>query len=497
MLPPFAIAALSLVVLCLVLAHRRANLGGGAMLAFLLSAAAYGWVRSLAIRWLSDAHLGEVPYHLERPLAAVAGVPLQELLGWISAAGLAAYFADRLLRRGLGSANAWSTALVAGVGMAAICLAVESAAVTAGWWSWNLGHATSGALRFPAIALLDWGFVALDLLLPFELWRRRAPLGERLAGLLFFPLHLAGHAVTTPLSSILPFSGFDLVHVGLVAAAAAVAVRARDRSAWPASAGERWRLAPLVATAVLLATTSAQLLLLGEAELLWTGVPLALAAWTSWRVSVAAPTAERPPPSAARTALLFATLLLGGLSLLLPAAIRRRDFEQDLSRGIAALSAGDLAGARASLAAALRRRPAHPDVAWLLGWTELQAGARVAARAHLEAAVAQRLAAVEAVRYLALLDIGEGRGAEASALLAQRRGRHRETGDLAYLAWAASAGSTRQDPVPAELLAATSEAELREIFALARALGDGPTMQACRVLDLDRASATRLAPPKR
>jgi len=113
----------------LVLAHRRANLGTAATVAFLISAAAYGWVRSLAIRWLSETRLGEVPYHLDRPLATLAGVPLQELLGWTSAAGLAGYLADRVLRRLLGSASAWSTALVAGAGMAAVCLAVESAAV--------------------------------------------------------------------------------------------------------------------------------------------------------------------------------------------------------------------------------------------------------------------------------------------------------------------------------------------------------------------------------
>ncbi|MEO7975088.1 MAG: hypothetical protein ABIU84_16020, partial [Thermoanaerobaculia bacterium] len=294
---------------------------------------------------------------------------------------------------------------------------------------------------------------------------------------------------------LLPLSGFDLAHVGLVAAAAAFAMRARDASPWPPSIAERRRLAPFAATGVLLATTSAQLLLLGEAGLLWTGVPLALAGWTAWKVSVAAPTAERPRPSAARTAVLFATLLVVGLSLLLPAAIRARDFEQDLGRGIAALSAGDLQGARASLAAALRLRPTHADAAWLVGWTELQLGEKVAAREHLEAAVARRLASVEAVRYLALLDIAEGRRADALALLAKRRERHRETQDLAYLAWAVSAEHPETQPAPAQLLAAANELEVREIFALARALGDRPTLEACVRLDRDRRSGASPIPP--
>src|SRR6186713_1104569 len=115
-LSPVVVAGLSFAVLLLVLAHRRANLGGRAMLAFLGAAAAYGCVRSLSIRALSEARLGSAPYHLGTPLVSVAGVPLQELFGWISAVGLAGYFADRWLRRFSGSANACATALAAGVG---------------------------------------------------------------------------------------------------------------------------------------------------------------------------------------------------------------------------------------------------------------------------------------------------------------------------------------------------------------------------------------------
>ncbi len=479
---PLALAALSLAVLLLVLAHRRANLGGGPMLVFVLAATGYGCVRSIAIRALSEARLGSAPYRLETPLLSVAGVPLQELFGWISAVGLAGYLADRLLRRLLGSANAWVTALAAGLGMAAVCLAVETAAVTAGWWSWSLAHTTTGALRFPAIALLDWGFVAIDFLLPFELWRRRAPLPHRIAGLLLFPLHLAGHALTSPVWEGLPLSGFDIVHVGLVAAVAAAAMRYRDVSPWPATAAESWRLAPLLAVAVLLGTTSMQLLLLGEAALLWSGFPLALAAAGAYALRVEAPRRSGPLRSAAIAGGLFAGLVLVGLLMLLPARIRTRDFERELGQGISALSARDLATARGHLAAALRIRPSHPDAAWLLGWCEMQAGRRVEARPWLELAVARRLASADAVRFLALLDIQEGRRAEASALLARRRARHVETQDLAYLAWVADGGGAEQEAAPAGLLAAATEEEMRELFALARTLGDRPTLEACRAL---------------
>ncbi len=485
-LPPLAVAVLSAAALLLVLAHRRANLGGGATMVFFVSAAAYGWVRSLSVRALSEARLGGVPYRISEPLASVAGVPLQELIGWIAAVALAGYFADRLLRRRGGSANACSTALAAGLGLAAVCLAVETAAVTGGWWSWSLGHSTTGALRFPAIALVDWGFVAIDFLLPFELWRRRAPRGQRFAGLLLFPIHLAGHAWTGPLSRLVPLSGFDLVHIGLVASVAAAAVAGRDVSPWPPSSLERMRLAPLLAVALVLATTAAQLLLSAEPALLWTAIPLALLALAATAARVELPAAPEDRSASRRALWVFAALLAGGLFLRLPEAIRARDFEALLGRGVAALAAGDLGSARRDLGAALVRRPSHPDASWLLGWAELQAGRRTEARQHLEDAVAHRPGSVEAVRYLALLDLLEGRRAEVIALLARTSSHYRVTQDLAYLGWAANSESFRIEPAPAALLAAASAAELRELFALARALGDGPTMEACRLIDLEQ-----------
>lgn len=494
-LPPLGVAALSTVALLLLLAHRRANLGFRATAIFVVAAAAYGWLRSTAIGLLSAAAQTDTPYRIVRPLASIAGVPLQELVGWISAVALAGYLADRLLRRLGRPADAYGTALVAGAAMAAICLAVESAAVTAGWWSWSLQHSATGVLRFPAIALLDWGFVAFDFLLPFELWRRRAPLGQRLAGLLFFPLHLAGHALTTPVWTALPLAGFDLVHIGLIAAVAAFALAPAGRaddSPWPAPMDERWRTAVQLGGGLIVGTTATQLAMLGAWRELWTGLPLALAI-----VAAASPPAVRTTVPAAvgprrlHAAWIFLALFAGGLLLRLPVAMRARDFEQLVGRGVAALSSGDLATARIELAAALARRPDHADVHWLLGWAELQTGDRRSARAHLEAAVAGRPASVEAARYLALLDLLEGRRGDAVAVLDRRRARHPETADLAYLAWVAAETPSVRGGTPAPIVATASPAAIPEIFALARALGDASTMQACVRRDREMAGLPR------
>lgn len=74
-IPALALATLSLAVLILVLDHRRLNLGWRAALSFLLWAAVYGWVRSVAIRLLAEARLAGVPYSLNTPLMTIAGVP--------------------------------------------------------------------------------------------------------------------------------------------------------------------------------------------------------------------------------------------------------------------------------------------------------------------------------------------------------------------------------------------------------------------------------------
>lgn len=405
--PPAALAALSAAVLLLLLDHRRANLGTRAAFHFLAFSCAYGLLRSLSIRELSEAKLGGAPYRLSSPLFTLWGVPLQELLGWTVALGLAAFCADRLLRRLGQSTDPYRTSLLAGLGMALVCLAVESAAVTGGWWTWSLAHARDGWLVFPKIALLDWGFVAIDFLLPFELWRRRAPLGPRLLSLLAFPVHLAGHAFPAKLQGPIPLSGFDLVHVGLVAALIAAAAASREKSPWPALEEEKQRLQPLFAALILLGTTAAQLLLAKAPGQLWTGLPLAAVVLLA-TFRRREPEPRRPPLARRRAVWLFAALLVAGLALRMPEAYRGRKFERLVREAAGQLTASEAAAAKANLEAALELRPGHSEALWLLGWAELQQGDRASARRHLEAALARRPDSDEAQRLLAILDRQEG-----------------------------------------------------------------------------------------
>ncbi len=406
--PPAALAALSAAVLLLILLHRRANLGLEAALYFLAASSAYGFLRSSTIRALSEARLGGAPYTLSSPLLTIGGVPLQELLGWTVAAGLAGYFADRWLRRSGWHPDAYATALAAGLGMAAVCLAVECAAVTGGWWTWSLAHDPRSLLPFPTIGLVDWGFVALDFLLPFELWRRRAPLGQRLASLLIFPVHLLGHAFTAKLDGPLPLSAFDLVHVGLIAAAVAASSAARDRSVWPAPEDEREPFLVFAAAVLLLATTTSQLLLGGRPDLLWTGLPLfLLALGAAFRRRQQAERTRRL--SRRQAAVLFAVLLIAGLGLRVPEARRARDFKALVLEAAALVKDGQAAAARPKLEAALELRPDHSEALWLLAWAELQQGELDSARRHAERSLEQRPDSPEAAQILEAISRRQGR----------------------------------------------------------------------------------------
>lgn len=405
--PPAALAALSAAVLLLLLLHRRANLGWPAAFAFLAASATYGFVRSTTIRALSESRLGGAPYTLSSPLLTLWGVPLQELAGWTVAAGLAGYLADRWLRQLRQPPNAYATALAAGLGMAAVCLAVECAAVTGGWWTWSLAHDPRGLLPFPAIGLIDWGFVAFDFLLPFELWRRRAPLGQRLAALAIFPVHLLGHAFTAKLPGPLPLSAFELVHVGLVATAVAAAAVVRDRSPWPRPEDERERFLIVAAVLVLLGTTTGQLLLGGRPDLLWTGLPLLL-------LAVGAALLRRQPAerqahlSPRRAAVVFAALLALGLAARVPEARRARDFKALVLDAAADLQQGRSQAALPKLEAALALAPDHSEALWLLAWAELQRGDLARARQHAERSLEQRPDSAEAARILEAVKLRQG-----------------------------------------------------------------------------------------
>lgn len=288
--------------------------------------------------------------------------------------------------------------------MAAVCLAVETAATSGGWWSWSLAVSPQSPIRFPAIALLDWGFVAIDFLLPFELWRRRCPGWQRWAGLALFPVHLAGHAFARPLPGALPVlrirrrasrtgcdrrrrrgGGASLLEPVAEPRGGAESVSTRRRRRGPPRDGGR-------ATAHGRRTGS-----------LWTALPLAAIAFGPLPGRSEKP-ASSVPWSVARAGWLVIGCLVVSLAIRFPSAQRARDFEHLLRRGAASLAASRTDDALAALGSALALRPEHPEALTLLGWAELRAGRKAEARRHLEAALAARPGSEVATRLMQMLE---------------------------------------------------------------------------------------------
>ena len=204
----------SLVALALLARDRRAVVGARAALAYFTALAVYGALRGTAIRAITGTALATpFPYLMNRPVAALFGVSLQEVVGWAVAATLALRIAERLVSRG----GAHRTAAVAALALACVCVAVESAAIASHWWTWTLALPAHGPLRVPPVAILDWSFVAFDFLMPWLAFAAPARLPARVVSLTLFPLHMLGHTWFRALPEPLPVAGYDVVHVAIVA----------------------------------------------------------------------------------------------------------------------------------------------------------------------------------------------------------------------------------------------------------------------------------------
>ena len=203
------------------LPRRRAAL-------FWLSVAAYGVLRGLGVRAVTNAIGASFPNEIRDPLLAVGGVSAQEIAGWAVVAYLAWWIGERFALRATSPSLflglAWSSLF-----LGAIAWAVEAAAIGARWWHWTVPTASRVFLNVPAIGIVDWFFVAIDFLVPFvvlttpSLARAR----WRFLTLLLFPVHFAGH--------LLPGVWLHVVHWALVLLMAGLALRvdAADRSFAP------------------------------------------------------------------------------------------------------------------------------------------------------------------------------------------------------------------------------------------------------------------------
>src|SRR5262245_30986244 len=181
----YFLAIPSLISFVILVLHIDANLGRKKALIYFGSLFAYGWIRALWLTHITKDDLGSAfPYLMNLPVFKLGGASLQEIIGWAVAVTLAWIVADRLLQRFKIQPGPHRTAAVAAFVLCAICLAVETAAIEAGWWQWTLNLRDRSFFgRVPLVGLLDWGFVAFDFLLPFLLLITPAPWTQRIPAL--------------------------------------------------------------------------------------------------------------------------------------------------------------------------------------------------------------------------------------------------------------------------------------------------------------------------
>lgn len=479
----FLLAIPSALALTLLARWQWSRLGPPRALGYFAALTAYGALRGPSIRAVTSQALDTpFPYLMNRPVAAVYGVSLQELLGWAVAVTLALSLAEPLVRRTGRAATPHRVSAVAALGLACVCLAVENAAIAAGWWTWTLALPASGPLRVPPVALLDWGFVAFDFLLPWLLASSPSGWGSRLAALSLFPLHMLGHTWVRALPGPLPVPGYDLVHVGI---AAYVLWRAVGESADPGSGpGRAATWLPASAAGLVVGATAAACLASGRPLGALASLPLAALGVVAFFRSPTGPAVDagRRRGGALRLALVaVAVVFLVAVSA--PRARRQQRLVTGLERGVARLNAGDLAGAESTVRAALAARPEHAGGRTLLALVLLRQGRTPEARAELDQALAAEPTARDALLMAASLDLAAGARARADERATLGRRVYPRSPEFAYLSLLArgQAGAGRPPAAPAVALARQAgQPALSALAALAARYGDAATVLACR-----------------
>ena len=378
-------------ILLLLLLYVKRNRGWNAAAAFAVASAGYGIVRGAWVSSISDSHNVPMPYRMAGSVRIGTATPM-EIAGWMLAAALA-WLAGaaivRLFGARPGTEPPYRIAFTGALILATLSLAVETAAIAAGWWSWSIPPPPDVLMRVPKIAMVDWAFVAFDFLLPFLLFTRPAKFLDRALALSLFPLHFLSHLYLIPPFPGVPLSLYQLAHYGIPLW---IFWRAVGESPSAVRSKPEWGFFVPGLAALLVATDTAFTVFLAhELQTMVFILPLALIgllAVISARPKDAPAAPATPSPRVAFGLRATAVAVVVALVLLIELpAIRRRDgYAKNLVAGVAKLNAGDNAGAQALLQEAVTLRPDKAEPHLVLALALIRLGRRdEAAREFKEA----------------------------------------------------------------------------------------------------------------
>lgn len=436
----------SALVLGYLVLHSARSLPRRRAIAFWVSVVVYGLGRGIAVRWIADRGLhGAVPYVIHDPLLPVFGVPVQEIVGWAIVAYLGWWFGHRLAPRDRhGTPRMFPQVAWAALFLAAVSWAVEAAAVAAGWWHWTVPVRSDLLLDVPWIGPLDWGFVAVDFLLPFIALTAPSLAGRpvRFLALLAFPLHFAAHFVVEPV--IGPIPGLHVAHWVLLALLAGLALRSGTTDdAFDGTFDDTGRLRsslPLAALgAVLVDLAVVDLFLARQPLLLLSILPVAVIAALAWRraaglglaaggialawvwpaasfgalptaVYLAAPKRRAGPGT---TAVVVVAMALAAWGLHGRAARAQDELVAGLERAVAARDRGALEEARRGLLELAERFSGETAPRLLLAEIDYRTGRLESAGRHYRTALEIKPDLADAHRHLAVIALRQVRLDEA------------------------------------------------------------------------------------
>jgi len=183
---------------------------------FFMAAALFGIIRGNVIWWITAVHFqGKFPYVFQNRVMGVYHDSFTADAGWIVCTYLGVFLAWRIADR-IPWARGRVFALVSlsclfNVGLA---YAVESTAITMGWWEWTISTKSAVLRDVPLAGIEAWFSIGIDFLLPYLLIRhvRRPGQWWPYLSLLIFPVHMLTHLSNQRVSALLPVVPYDIYY---------------------------------------------------------------------------------------------------------------------------------------------------------------------------------------------------------------------------------------------------------------------------------------------
>jgi len=183
---------------------------------FFIAAALFGIIRGNVIWWITAVHFqGKFPYVFQNRVMGVYHDSFTADAGWIVCTYLGVFLAWRIADR-IPWARGRVFALVSlsclfNVGLA---YAVESTAITMGWWEWTISTKSAVLRDVPLAGIEAWFSIGIDFLLPYLLIRhvRRPGQWWPYLRLLIFPGHMLTHLSNQRVSALLPVVPYDIYY---------------------------------------------------------------------------------------------------------------------------------------------------------------------------------------------------------------------------------------------------------------------------------------------